>query len=116
MDNSWYRLGKLLVDYSMAVKPGEKVMIAFGEVESYPLVHSVYRACLEAGAYPQVQFLSEELNRLALLHGSNEQIGWVPEVEAFGMEWADVYFVADTMSGRSAIRLLVTKMSSLVGL
>jgi aminopeptidase len=92
MDKSWSRLGKLLVDYSMAVKPGEKVMIAFIELETYPLVHAVYKACLEAGAYPQVQFLSEELNHLTLLHGSKEQIGWVPEVEAYGMEWADVYF------------------------
>lgn len=92
MDKSWYKLGKLMVDYSMAVKPGEKVMIAFGEVESYPLVHAIYRASIEAGAYPQVQFLSEELNRLTLLHGNDDQIGCVPGIEAYGMEWADVYF------------------------
>lgn len=92
MDKSWIKLGKLLVDYSMAVKPGEKVMIAFIELESYPLVNAIYRACIEARAYPQVQFLSEELNRQTLLYGSNAQIGWVPELEAYGMEWADVYF------------------------
>jgi len=92
MDKRWTQLGDLLVNYSMAVKPGEKVMIAFIELETYPLVHAVYEACIRAGAFPQVQFLSEELNRLALMHGSPEQIGWVPEVEAYGMEWADVYF------------------------
>lgn len=92
MQNSWSKLGKLLVEYSMAVKPGEKVMIACVELESYPLVQAIYQASIEAGAYPQVQFLSEELNRLTLKYGSKEQIGWVPEIEAYGMEWADVYF------------------------
>lgn len=92
MDKRWTQLGELLVNYSMAVKPGEKVMIAFVELETYPLVHAIYRACIQAGALPQVQFLSEELNRLVLKHGSPEQIGWVPEIEAYGMEWADVYF------------------------
>lgn len=92
MDKRWEQLGDLLVNYSLAVKPGEKVMIAFVELETYPLMHAIYKACLKAGAYPQVQFLSEELNRLTLKFGSDEQIGWVPEIEAYGMEWADVYF------------------------
>jgi aminopeptidase len=92
VDKRWAQLGDLLVNYSMAVKPGEKVMIAFVELETYPLVHAIYQACIVAGAFPQVQFLSEELSRLVLKHGNQEQIGWVPEIEAYGMEWADVYF------------------------
>jgi aminopeptidase len=92
MDPRWQKLGDLLVNYSMAVKPGERVMIAFVEIETYPLVRAVYQACIQAGAHPQVQFLSEELNRLVLKYGSPEQIGWTPEIEAYGMEWADVYF------------------------
>ncbi len=92
MDKRWRQLGDLLVNYSAAVKPGEKVMIAFVELETYPLVHAIYRSCIQAGAYPQVQFLSDELNRLTLQYGSPQQIEWVPEIEAYGMEWADVYF------------------------
>ncbi|HVO70323.1 MAG TPA: aminopeptidase [Aggregatilineaceae bacterium] len=92
MDKRWARLGDILVNYSTEVKPGEKVMIAFVELETYPLVHAIYEACVKAGAFPQVQFLSEELNRLVLKHGSLEQIDWTPEIEAYGMEWADVYF------------------------
>lgn len=92
MDQRWKQLGQLLVNYSMEVKPGEKVMIAMGEVEAYQLALAVYEACIRAGAYPQVQFLSEEFNRLVLKFGSQEQIGWVPEIEAYGMQWADVYF------------------------
>jgi aminopeptidase len=92
MDPRWQQLGDLLVNYSMAVKPGEKVMIAFVELETYPLVQAIYQASIQAGGYPQVQFLSEELNRALLKYGSADQIGWVPELEAYGMEWADVYF------------------------
>jgi aminopeptidase len=92
MDKRWNQLGDLLVNYSMTVQPGEKVMIAMVELESYPLMFAIYESVIKAGGYPQVQFLSEELNRLVLKHGAENQIGWVPEVEMFGMEWADVYF------------------------
>ena len=91
MDKRWNRLGELLVNYSLEVRPGERVMIAMGEIETYPLTLAVYEACIRAGAHPQVQFLSEELNRKILKSGTSEQIGWVPEIEAYGMKWADVY-------------------------
>jgi aminopeptidase len=92
MDKRWTQLGDLLVNYSMQVKANEKVMIAMVEPESYPLAHAIYEACVKVGAFPQVQFLSEELNHLTMKYGNDIQIGWVPEVEVFGMEWADVYF------------------------
>jgi len=91
MDPRWRRLGDLLVNWSVEVKPGEKVMIAMGEVDTYPLVRGVYEAAIRAGAYPQVQFLSEGLRHLFLKHGTPEQLSWVPEIEAYGMEWADAY-------------------------
>jgi aminopeptidase len=92
MDKRWKQLADMLVNYALQVKPGEKVMIAMGEVETYPLAHFIYEACIKVGAFPQVQFLSDELNRLVMKYGSDQQIGWVPEIEAYGMEWADVYF------------------------
>jgi len=92
MDKRWKKLGNLLVNYSMKVQPGEKVMIAMVEKETYPLMHAIYEASIKVGAYPQVQFLSEELNRLVLKYGDNNLIKRIPEVEAYGMEWADVYF------------------------
>ena len=50
-----------------------------------------YQAAIRAGAYPQVQFLSETLRHSLLKYGNTEQLSWVPEIEAYGMEWADVY-------------------------
>lgn len=92
MDKRWQALADILVNYSTQVRPNEKVMIAMGELDSYPLMHSIYGACLKAGACPQVQFLSEELNRLLMKQGTQAQIESLPGIEAYGMEWADVYF------------------------
>lgn len=91
MDKRWKQLADLVVNYSAEVKAGEKVMIAMVEPETYPLTLAVYEACIKAGAYPQVQFLSEAFNRSMLKFGSLQQLDWVPEIEAYGMEWADVY-------------------------
>ena len=91
MDKRWQQLGDLLVNYSTAVQPGERVMIAMSEVETLPLAEAVYAAAVRAGALPQVQYLSERLRHALLEHGSDEQLAWVPEIEAYGMEWADIY-------------------------
>ncbi len=91
-DVRWARLGDVLVNYSARVKPGERVMIAMGEVETLPLVQAVYAAVIRAGGFPQVQFLSETLRQVLLTDGNEPQLAWVPEIEAYGMQWADVYF------------------------
>lgn len=92
MDKRWNELGDLLVNYSMKIESGEKVMIAMKELDSFPLTCAIYEAVIKAGGYPQVQFISEELNRLILQYGSWDQINWIPEIEMMGMDWADVYF------------------------
>jgi aminopeptidase len=92
MDKRWKQLAELLANYSLQIKPEEKVLIAMVEVETYPLALALYETCIKAGAYPQVQFLSEEFSRLVLKYGAQRQIAWVPEIEAYGMDWADVYF------------------------
>ena len=90
-DKRWQKLGDSLINYSLAVKPGEKLMIAMYEVETYPLAKACYAACIKAGGYPQIQFMSEGLKHDVLKYGNKEQISWVPEIEAYGMEWADCY-------------------------
>lgn len=90
-DKRWDQLADILVNWSVGVKPGERVMIAMVEGHTYPLCEAVYRAAIKAGGFPQVQFLSERLRRNLLAYGTEEHIDWVPEIEAMGMEWADVY-------------------------
>ena len=92
MNPRWRQVADVLVGYSTAVKPRDRVMIAMIEAETIPLAHAVYEACVKAGAYPQIQFLSETLRHSLLKHGDAEQARWRPEIEAYGMDWADVYF------------------------
>jgi aminopeptidase len=92
MDTRWERLAGILVNYSARVQPGERVMIAMIEPETFDLAQAVYTEVIRAGGYPQVQLLSERLRRAVLTCGNPDQIAWVPELEAWGMEWADVYF------------------------
>ena len=92
MDPRWQQVAEVLVGYSTGVQAGERVMIAMGGVETAPLTQALYEACIKAGALPQVQFLSAELRRSLLLHGDERQQAWAPEIESYGMDWADVYF------------------------
>ena len=91
MDPRWQQVADVLVGYSTAVQRRERVMIAMVEIESFPLAQAVYQACVKAGAFPQIQFLSEKLRHALLTYGDAEQARWLPELEAYGMEWADVY-------------------------
>ena len=52
-DKRWTALGETLVNYSLGVKPGERLMIAMYEIESYPLALAVYTAA-KAGGYAQM--------------------------------------------------------------
>jgi aminopeptidase len=114
-DPRWGDVGRVLVQHSTQVRPGERVMIAMGEVDSYPLARGVFEAVVEAGGLPQVQFLSEELRHAILAHGNADQLAWVPEIEAYGMEWADVYialrggFDLDVHAGIPSDRLAVNQ-------
>ncbi len=92
MDKRWRELADLLVHRSAAVHPGERVMISMRETHTLPLVRAVYEACIQAGAQVQVQFLSDYLDHSLMAFGTPEQVQHVPEIEAYGMEWADVYF------------------------
>ena len=53
MDPRWKQVADVLVHYSTAVQPRDRVMIAMVEFETFPLAQTVYEACIKAGAFPQ---------------------------------------------------------------
>lgn len=90
-DPRWQQLAAVLVNYSTGTKNGEKVLITMMEETTFPLTRAVYREAVKAGGLPQVEFQSILLERDLMLLGSQEQLDWVPDLNSFGMEWADVY-------------------------
>jgi aminopeptidase len=90
-DPRWRELAEILVNYSTGTRPGERVLVTMMEEDTFPLTRAVYAEALKAGGLPQVEFQSVLLERELMLHGSQEQLDWVPELNAYGMEWADVY-------------------------
>ncbi len=90
-DSLWEQLAKVLVNYSTKTRSGEKVQITMMEVETFPLARAVYREAVKVGALPHIEYQSAYLERDLMLYGNQEQLEWVPRMQAYGMEWADVY-------------------------
>ncbi len=90
-DPRWGQLAEILVNYSTGIKKGEKVLITMMEETTFPLTRAVYAEVIKAGGLPQVEFQSVLFERDLMLLGSQEQLDWVPELNSYGMEWADVY-------------------------
>jgi aminopeptidase len=61
------------------------------EIETFPLAKAVYNAVVNAGGLPFVEYQSAYFERDLMKLGSREQVDWVCEMQAQGMEWADVY-------------------------
>ncbi len=65
-------LAKNLVNYSISLKKGEKVLIEAG-VESVPLVKEIVKEVYKVGAYPFVRLSHDEISRELLMGMSEER-------------------------------------------
>ena len=72
------KLAEVLVDYSVAVKPGDKVVVR-GDPAAEPLLSAVYAKVLQAGGFPLMQVNLPEAEEILLRQGSDEQLQHVPE-------------------------------------
>lgn len=91
MQAAWEQLADILVNYSVQVKPGDKVLIAMVEAETLPLARACYQSAIRAGGLPFVEYQSAWLERDLMRLGSREQVDWVNEMQLYGMDWADCY-------------------------
>lgn len=91
MDKRWHELAEILVNYSVEVKKGDRVMITMLETETEPLARACYREVIKAGGYPYVEYQSVYLEKDLMTYGKDEQIAWVNEMSFYGMQWADCY-------------------------
>jgi aminopeptidase len=82
-------VAKILVDYSVEVRPNHLVRIT-GSPEGAPLVLAVYQKVLERGAHPFLQAEMEEAEELLYAYASDAQLDYVPPFMKDIVEQIDV--------------------------
>jgi aminopeptidase len=82
------KLAELLVDYSLALRPGQQVRIDAATVAA-PLVSEVYRHALRAGAYPRTRIDVEGLDVITLAEANDEQLVFISELDRQEVEELD---------------------------
>jgi aminopeptidase len=88
IDSRIEKLAKLCVQYSVDVKPKEKVLIR-GNVAALALIKEVYKKCLQAGAHPIIM-PSLDLEYIFFRHAKEHQLKFVSPLEKFSTENIDV--------------------------
>ena len=77
MDPRIEKLADLLVNYSIAAKPGQRIAIQ-GSTLADPLLKAVYGAVLRAGAHPTMLATLPGLDEIYYRYASDEQLQHVP--------------------------------------
>jgi aminopeptidase len=90
------KLADLLVNYSVAVKAGDKVLIQ-GSTIGEPLIEAVYQKTLQAGGHPTMLTNFPFESELIFRYGNDEQLKHVPEPMKLAMSTYDcrIYIMAD---------------------
>ena len=82
------RLAKLLVNYSIKVKPGDWVVVS-GNIETEPLLNKVVEQIYKAGGNASVLMGSEQIGETVFKYSSPEQLKWVSPLSKMYIEKAD---------------------------
>ncbi len=91
MDPRNAQLAEMLVSYSMAVKPGDNVLVETIGEDTLELSREVVTVALKRGANVQTEFRDEAMLRRLLLHGSREQIAALAQFALPRMEAMQCY-------------------------
>jgi aminopeptidase len=83
------KFARLLVDYSTAVKPGDRVAITSTTVAT-PVVQALYARVLEKGGRPHILLDIPNQDKVFYEHASDELLDFVPEFHRTAFEQFDV--------------------------
>jgi aminopeptidase len=91
------RLAAVLVDYSVAVQPGDVVLLETTPLAA-PLLRALYRRVLASGGHPHVRMGLDGTVEALLELGRDEQLDWVNPMRREDVEVADARIVAEADS------------------
>lgn len=81
-------LAKILVDYSIAVKPGDWVLVQ-GSSLAFPLVEAVVKNIYRSGGHPTTLIENDELEEIHLRYASDAQLDWVSPLDTLAYQKMD---------------------------
>ncbi|MAE11251.1 MAG: aminopeptidase, partial [Dehalococcoidales bacterium] len=83
------KLAETLVDYSVAVREGDRVLIN-GSSLAEPLLKEIYARVLQAGGHPMMMLSLPGAEEIFFRHASDEQLKHVPKPLELVIETYDV--------------------------
>jgi aminopeptidase len=83
-----HNLAQLLVNYCVAVQPGDKVMLNGGPT-ALPLLRETYREIIRAGGLPHLFWEDEQFEEIKLQEGSEAQLRFVEDTVKLAVETFD---------------------------
>ena len=90
IDPRMTKLAEVLIGYSTALEPGDKILIEAIDVP-LEMTCELVRLARAAGADPLVTLKSNRVLRSLIMHGSDSQMNLIAETEAFRMKQVDAY-------------------------
>lgn len=90
LDSRVERLARVLTEYSLELKAGDRVVIS-GTTLAEPLLIAAYRHALDLGALPLLDVQFPEAHEILLKEGNERQIRAIPPLERLGSEEADAW-------------------------
>ncbi|NLJ96282.1 MAG: aminopeptidase [Clostridiales bacterium] len=91
MDERIKILANNLVNYSMAVKPGDKVYVHYTGESTVDLARQIVKEVYKAEGIPFVHYTNPRLHRELLLNCTEEQMSLMAKIDAAEMEQMDCY-------------------------
>ncbi len=91
MDQRNEQLAKNLINYSVELKPGEKILIECKGTDAVPLLNLCIKEAYKVGAMPFAHVYDETTQRELLLNIKEDQLKLLAEVDVRRMEQMDAY-------------------------
>lgn len=102
LDSRVERLARVMTEYSLELKPGDRVVISGGELAA-PLLAAAYRHVLALGGLPLLDLQLSSANEILLRDGTDEQLGVISPLERYASEEADCWLRVSATSNTRAL-------------
>ena len=108
------KLADMLVNYSLHVQPGERVVIRSWTLAE-PLINAVYAEILKVGGYPYLSLKFPETDEITFKHASDEQLRHTSELDDFAVENFDAVMLirgegnTKSLSGVDPHRIMLSR-------